>query len=251
VVTLFLHGLSAGPRQFAALGAHVYASGGNVLIPRLPYHGHADRLTPALQYLRAADLVAFTADQIAIARGIGDAVRVVGFSLGGLLAAWVAQRHTVASVIAIAPLLGIAGVPGRLTPALVRFVLRRRNRFLWWDPLRRERKRPLRGYPRYGTHAVGEGLLLAARLQAEALRAAPKSPVLLVDNAAESAVNNRAIRRLARTWRAHDAPRVETHTLRGLGPSHDIIEPEGNRATIERSYPGLLALLDAPLPGGA
>ena len=174
-----------------------------------------------------------------------DAVSVVGFSLGGLLAAWIAQHERVERVIAIAPFLGIAGIPQRLTPALVRLLRARRNRFLWWDPLRRERMLPARGYPRYATHAIATSLTLAGELAALAVEAASRSPITLVANDAESAVNNGAIRRLAAAWRAHGSTDVTLHRLSGVGPSHDIIEFEARRATIERSYPALLALLDA------
>ena len=243
-VTVFFHGLTAGPRQFAPLAAHVYAGGDNVLMPRLPRHGHADRMTDNLRHLRADELVAFVAEHIAVARAFGDRVRVVGFSLGGLLAAWSAQHESVDRAIAVAPLLGIAGVPRGLTPLLARRMLQLQNRFLWWNPLVRERMLPARGYPRYPTHAVAEGLGLAARLAEAAAHAAPRAPITLVINRGESAVNNAAIRRLAAAWRATGAANVRVHTLHGIGPSHDIIEVEHNPAVVARSYGALLALLD-------
>jgi hypothetical protein len=104
---------------------------------------------------------------------------------------------------------------------------------------------PARGYPRYATHAIAEGLALAGRLGAVAERHGPRSPITLVMNENESAVNNAAIRQLAERWRANGATNVAVHRLRGVGPSHDIIEPEHNRAVVMRSYPALLALLDA------
>jgi len=243
-VTIFFHGLSAVPRQFAALAAHVYGQGENVLMPRLPQHGHIDRMSEALRELRSDDLVAFAKQQVALANEFGDTVRVVGFSMGGLLAAWIAQHEQVSEVIAIAPFLGIAGVPSGLMPILARNLRARRNAFLWWDPLRRERMLPTRGYPRYATHAVAEGLLLAGQLAALAHKTPPRSPITLIANVDETAVNNSAIRQLAATWRAAGATNVRMQRLAGAGPSHDIIEPENNRAIILRSYPTLLALLD-------
>jgi len=61
-------------------------------------------------------------------------------------------------------------------------------------------------------------------------------------------VNNAAIRTLAATWRVHGDAAVSIHRLHGIGPSHDIIEPEHNLATVQRSYPDLLALLDRTRP---
>jgi carboxylesterase len=207
-VTLFLHGLSATPRQFAVLATHVYRQGDNVLMPRLPQHGHRNRMSEALRELRAEDLESFAREQIALAEEFGETIRVVGFSMGGLLAAWIAQRERVREVIAIAPFLGIAGVPLRLTPLLARMLRERRNAFLWWDPVRRARTLPARGYPRYATHAIAEGLALAGRLARLAQQAPPRSPITLVTNLGE------------------------------------IIEHENNRTTILRSYPDLLTLLD-------
>jgi len=243
-VTIFFHGLSAVPRQFAALAAYVYGQGDNVLMPRLPKHGHTDRMTEALRDLRTDDLVAFAREQIALSHEFGDVIRVVGFSMGGLLAAWIAQHERVNEVIAIAPFLGIAGVPRRLTPMLTRTLRDRRNAFLWWDPFRRERMLPARGYPRYATHAIAEGLMLAARLQALARKAPPRSPITLVANVDESAVNNAAIRHLAAAWGRSGATNVRLHRLSGVGPSHDVIEHENNDPTVKRSYPTLLMLLD-------
>jgi carboxylesterase len=242
-VTIFFHGLSAVPRQFAALAAHAYGQGDNVLMPRLPQHGHVDRMTEALRDLRADDLVAFAREQVALAREFGNTVRVVGFSMGGLLAAWIAQEECVSEAIAIAPFLGIAGVPRRLTPFLTRTLRERRNAFLWWDPFRRERMLPARGYPRYATHAIAEGLVLAERLGTRARQTPPRSPITLVINVNESAVNNAAIRQLAAAWHAAGTAHMRLHRLTGVGPSHDIIEPENNRTSIAHSYPDLLKLL--------
>jgi hypothetical protein len=67
--------------------------------------------------------------------------------------------------------------------------------------------------------------------------------VVIVANAAETAVDNGAIRRLYRQWRrASDS--VEIVALHGLPPSHDIVEPlrPGNLAA--RVYADLLAAID-------
>ena len=82
----------------------VRGRGYSVVVPRLPGHGHRDRLTKALSDVRPDDLV-HTADlAVDIAAGLGDEVTVVGLSGGGTLAAWLAtERNDVNRAVLIAP----------------------------------------------------------------------------------------------------------------------------------------------------
>jgi carboxylesterase len=242
--TLFLHGLTASPRQFAALAVHAFRAGDNVIVPRLARHGHADRMSATLRDLSADELIAGVEAQFAIATQLGATVRVVGFSLGGLLAAWLAYTQRVRETIAIAPFLGVAGVPPRLTAALAHELARRPNAFVWWNPIRRERQLPTHGYPRYSTHAIAQALGLAGQLAARARAVAPMSSITLVTNRGETAVSNAAIAQLARSWGRHGTVEAHLRRVTGIGYSHDIIEPERDRAIIDRSYPQILALLD-------
>jgi carboxylesterase len=240
--TLFLHGITASPRQFAALAQHAHACGDNVLVPRLPRHGHPDRRGTAMQHLTAHELLAGVEEHLEIARGIGSRVRIVGFSLGGLLSIWLGHRHYVDEVIAISPFLGIAGVPSALSGTVASLLRRLPNAFLWWDPIRRDALMPAHGYPRFATHAIAETLGLAVEVLQLARSGSPRSPLTLVVNDGEAAVNNAAVSQLERSWEAHGV-QVELRRLRGLGRSHDIIEPLRTDAKVARSYPQLLPLL--------
>ncbi|MEO6913370.1 MAG: alpha/beta fold hydrolase, partial [Candidatus Baltobacteraceae bacterium] len=153
---VLLHGLSASPTQFIELGRALHARGYNVLAPRLPRHGYNDRLTDALGRLTAVELRQVTRESIAIARGLGDHVSVVGFSLGGLMAAWAAQHHDVDSAVCIAPFLGLAWVPSVLAWPAALLMLRLPNRFHWWHPIKKANLMPAHGYPRYATHSVAQ-----------------------------------------------------------------------------------------------
>ena len=242
--TLFFHGFTASPLQFAALARDVHSMGDNVYVPRLPRHGHSDRLTEALRDLRAGELLAHAEESLGMAAGIGDRVRVVGFSLGGLLAAWIAQRYDIEQAVAIAPMLGIAGVPPRFTSALAQTMLRLPNTYVWWDPIRRANRMPLHCYPRFPTHAVAQSLLIAKEVLDRAETREARSPIVFVTNAGESTINNHAVERLTHIWKADTARRVEQHSITGLGLSHDIIEPSGPRASVEKSYKLIKALLE-------
>jgi carboxylesterase len=243
-VFVLLHGLTASPQQFAPLGRLLKARGGNVLIPRLPFHGHGDRLTETLVDLRSEHLHACIDESLEIARGLGDRITVAGFSLGGLLACWSAQWHPIDHAVAIAPFLGVAGTSWNLSSRIARLVQRLPNTFLWWNPFLRERQLPEHGYPRYPTWAAAQSLALAQALADEVTRAAPNAArITLIANARETAVSNRAIRSLFKQWYEAGANVSLTH-LRGLPPSHDIIEAEQKLAVRETVYPSLLALMD-------
>lgn len=242
--TLFLHGLTASPLQFAALARYVYASGENVYVPRLPRHGHEDRLTETLRDLRADELIAHAGQTLAYALRLGRTVRVVGFSLGGLMATWMAQHHELEHAVVIAPLLGLAMVPSRYSGTLARTLLELPNAFFWWNPFLRERRQPTHTYPRFPTHALAQSLLVAEDVFHRASLVAPRTPITFVTNAGETTVNNAAVARLAVMWEAGGAVRVERHVITGLGLSHDIIEPFHLCARVKSSYPVLHALLD-------
>ncbi len=242
---VLLHGLTASPPQFAAFGRLLFDRGANVLIPRLPHHGYADRLTPALRALTAEELRVFAAASVERAASLADEVVVVGFSVGGLLAAWIGQRYPVARVTAIAPFFGVAWLPGRLTSPLARIALVAPNRYLWWNPVLRGSLMPAHGYPRVPTHALAQAAQLGQEVLRDAARVRPAaSDVQIVVNASEAAVSNATARDLARSWARSTGQRIVLHRLRGLPASHDIIEPERNPDIVRRLYPALVDLVD-------
>ncbi len=241
---VLLHGLTASPQQFESFGQLLFARGSNVFIPRLPRHGLADRMTTELQGLTGAELVAFANESVATASALGERVVVVGFSVGGLVAAWIGQNLPVERVTAISPFLGVAWIPHALTARAARVALAMPNQFWWWNPLVRERMLPAHGYPRFATHAVAEAARLGNDLLAAALEHAPRAgDVQIVLNASESTVNNSAARELARSWQRHTRT-IVLHRLRGLPLSHDIIEPLLGSGLTSHVYPALAELVD-------
>lgn len=226
--TLLLHGLAASPTQFVDVARALHARGHNVFVPRLPRHGRRDRLSDALASLSAPQLEACARDAFEVVRGLGKRVTVAGFSLGGLLTAYLAQEMPMRRAVAVSPFLGIAVVPGRWRLPIAQWVLRRPNRFLWWDPILKERQMPEHGYPRFATHAVAHGLTLAHDVMQRAAASAPAADeIVLVLNPGDSTVNRRAILRLAKLWSSHKRGVARVHRLAGMPPFlHDIIEPK-------------------------
>ena len=243
-VVLF-HGLSASPSQFVRFAHDLHDRGHNVVVPRLPRHGHSDRLSEALARLTAEDLRTTAHEAIALAQGLGERVTVAGFSLGGLLSLWTAQHEPVYRAVAISPFLGVALVPNRWMESISELMLKLPNIFPWWDPIARERQLPEHGYPRYATHAIGQMYRLTREVQQYAHAHAPRaSEIVLVSNTMEAAVNNRAIARLVEDLRAMGGPRIEHVQLTDLPLTHDIIEPERHHAVADRVYPRLFSIIE-------
>lgn len=243
---VFLHGLTASPSQFERLARTFFERGDNVIVPRLPRHGYRDRLTPALGMLDSRELRLVTAEAVALAAAMGDRVIVVGFSLGGLLAAWAAQFLAVDRAVIIAPFLSLAWIPSRLLGLSVRLALLLPNRYFWWDPRLREEHQPAHGYPRYSTHAAAQSYAIAKEVN-EAVRAQQPpaaKEIVFVLNARETTINNRAAYRLAARWKSFNSGAVRVETLRDLAPSHDIIEPTRNPNNVGRVYPILIDIID-------
>jgi pimeloyl-ACP methyl ester carboxylesterase len=222
---ILLHGLTASPPAWAAIAAELNAAGTTVVVLRLPLHGHADRLTTALEGLSVELLTSDLRAVIAEVARLGKPIVIGGHSLGGTLAIHAAATLPgVARIVAIAPFLGIAGLPHELHSALIPLLGALPKVFLWWDPVDRERQQPAHGYPRYPLRALAVGLSIADAAYADASRAPRAAAIDLVINARESSINNRAVQRLAGRWRRARAA-VAVHRLVGLPPSHDIIEP--------------------------
>ena len=247
VATVLYHGIAASPEQFVRFANELHARGHNVIVPRLPRHGHTNRLTQALARLQADDLRAFARATVELAQGLGEQVVVAGFSLGGLLATWVAQRYPVARAVAIAPFFGMSWMPNRLTSPFTDVILKLPNMFGWWDPIARERHLPEHGYPRYASHAVGQALLLGREVFAHAGETLAAHDLIFVLNARETAVNNRAVRKLAGLLQPAPGGHVEQVVLTSVPLSHDIIEPLHRPEVADRVFPELLNLIDRPL----
>lgn len=242
---VLLHGMSASPAQFERLARDLHVSGHNVLVPRLPHHGHADPLSPALERLRADELREAVDEYVAIARELGERVTIAGFSLGGLLTAWTAQHYNVERAVPIAPFFGISWIPNRLMGPVAERLLRLPNRFHWWNPILRDRRAYSTGYPRYATHAIAHSYRIAQSLLDEARRSKPAArQVTIVANATEVAVNNYAIRRLYEHWRRQIPDAIELAVLTGLPLSHDIVSPLRRWRLADRVHPHLLRAID-------
>ncbi len=243
---MLLHGLTNCPEQFRLLGERLFARGANVYIPRLPEHELADRMSPAQAALDAPALCRATDEAVDVACGLGDSVIVVGLCIGGTMATWAGQeRSDVARAVTIAPLVGLRRAPGVFTTPAMNLLRVLPNQFIWWDG---KRKRDLPGpkhvYPRFSTRAVAEGLRLAGAVEADARRARPAAgSIVVITVGSDIAVDNGAVARLVRRWRARGAV-VRTYEFAAwLGLNHDIVDPEQVGGNPPLVYPVLLDLI--------
>jgi len=243
---VFVHGYTSCCRQFEQLGQMFYERGYNVLIAPLPYHGLADQMTPRHAEILASDLAAYGERAVDIAQGLGNAVSVAGLSLGGVVTAWVGQyRRDVALAALIAPALGMYVIPAPLTVLGTRALLRLRNRFLWWDPVRKADNGFSYGYPRFATRTLGEIMSLGVSVQRRARTSPPAArDLVLVTNANDFAVNNTVATGLARTWQRHGATVRTFEFPAKLGLPHDLINPEQPAQRVDVVYPKLVELMD-------
>lgn len=237
---VLLHGFTNGPLQYAALAPRLAARGCAVIVPRIAYHGYRDRMTDATAALRAENWERAALRATEIAALCGERVVVLGISVAGTAAAWLAARVAIDHAIAIAPFCGVRALPGRANRALGAALRAAPDRFVWWDPRRKERQLPPHAYPRFPTRALGEALrlddeLLPARSGARARR------VTLVLNRYEPAINNAYARRRFALLAAAGIALDETTIA--VPHTHDVIEPRIPQARPEEVYPVLERLI--------
>lgn len=242
---LLLHGMSASPMQFVDLAQQLHERGFNVFVPRLPRHGHHDRLSDELGALTADELREATIEAIALAQGLGEKLTVVGFSLGGLLSSWAAQFEPMYRAVSVAPFFGPPWMPAKIGEMIAMLTLKLPNRYHWWDPIKKEKQMPEHGYPRYSTHAVAQTYDLIGDLFRCAQQRAPAAQnIVMVTNYRETTVNNRTTGKLVQRWKKYKPDAVETYEFRDLPFSHDIIEPLRSPLIVAKVYPVLLKLID-------
>ncbi len=236
---VLLHGFTNCPQQFDELGKRFFDMGWNVLIPRYPRHGYADRLNTSVAELRTEHLVAVASRSVDAAAGLGERVTVAGLSLGGVLSAHLAQTHDgIELAVLIAPMFGLKGIPGPLHPVLARVAYLLPNFYVWWDAKEKERLSPAHAYPRWATHAYAALFQTASAVLKDARAARPKAASLaVITNAAEPGLDNRFTYQLVESWRQRGAD-VATFEFPATDHlPHDLIDPANPEQNTELVYP--------------
>ncbi|MCW3053166.1 MAG: hypothetical protein JWN14_2336, partial [Chthonomonadales bacterium] len=230
-VVVLLHGYTKSPYEFRQLGQMLFDRGYNVLIPRMPHHGLADRMTTDQALLTAEEVARYANVVVDIAHGLGDHITVAGLSAGGLTAAWIAQtRPDVEKAVVMSPAFGYKAVPTFATRPAMNAYLTMPNSFQMWpdeepEKLRQTKRKPTIYYPRWSTHALAQLLRLSFATQAKASEQSPAAQsILIVTNAHDADVNNAMTTTVVENWRKHAADKIQTFEFpASQGLDHDFI----------------------------
>ncbi len=243
---VLLHGLTACPYQYKQLAQMYYDQGYNVLVPRLPRHGLADRTSNALAELTAEELLGVMDPSLDIAAGLGDQVAMLGLSLGGNVAAAAGQlRSDLHLAMPVSPAIGVRFTWPGITPALTRLLIGLPDLYIWWDPINKADFQAESGYPGFSSHSLGQIFRLGLAVKQMAATTPPLADALLmVTNWGDPAINLANANALADAWCSNGGD-VRTYRF-PLLPwlPHDIVSIDAVGARPEVSYPMLLQLTD-------
>lgn len=244
LAAVLFHGLTNNPAQYAGLAPLIHVRGINVFIPRLPLHGYRDRLSEKTSSLTAEMLIGAACEAADIAGGLGERVAVLGISMGGLLAAYVAQFRRIESAVSLAPSFALLHLPYGISYLIERCALVLPNRFLWWNPSLRDRQPPMTAYPRFSTRALAQSLRIADILYAAARRQPPLARrIVAIVNRNDPAVNNAVTKRVAAAWSSWGSLEAEYVEMGDWPRLHDVLDPQQPLARPDLVYPKLLSLL--------
>jgi carboxylesterase len=245
-VIVLLHGFSNCPHQYRTLGRQLYNAGDTVLIPRLPRHGMADRLSEDQAKLTAEEIINRIDESVDIAQGLGDEVILVGFSFGGVLTAWVVeQRNDIDAAMMIAPAFAFQAIPRALTPQAARLFASLPNVWHWWNAEEKEALAgPQHAYPWFSSRAFAQVLRLGLVVRERAAQDLPPTArLLVVTNANDESVDNQATYEIVARWQQQGAS-VQTYEFpQAIGLVHDLLDPDQPKEQIDLVYPVLLKLL--------
>jgi pimeloyl-ACP methyl ester carboxylesterase len=243
---VLLHGLTACPFQYHELAQLYFDQGYNVLVPRLPRHGLADRTSNALADLTAEELLGVMDPSLDIAAGLGDQVAMFGLSLGANVAAAAGQlRLGLHLAVPTSPAIGLRFTWPGITPALTRIVLGLPDMYIWWDPIHKAEFQAESGYPGFSSRALGQIWRLGLAVQEAALDKPPLADKLeVITNWGDPAINLANADILTNEWRRNGGD-LSTYRF-ALVPwlPHDIISTDAVGANTELTYPVLLEQVD-------
>ena len=250
-VFVLLHGLSNCPYSFHQWAPQLYAAGHTVLLPRIPYNGHADSTTDALRFTTARELAAFCDSCIDIASALGREVIVLGISGGGILTGWIAQnRPEVRRAVLVAPAFGLAEFGIWSNAFLLRLALLLPNMSIWKDPILRARaaSRP-HSYKRQSSHGMGEFLRLGLAVRRQARMAKPAAgSIVIVTNGADDSVDHYVTFETAEIWERDRADVLRYQFDKDANLPHEMIDPTEPGALPSLVYLTLTVLAETGHP---
>ena len=242
---VFFHGLTNSPRQYRQLADSMFNEGDNIVVPRLPWHGLKGGTAENLGKMRADALRDVADAAVNIASGLGDTVIVFGVSLGGNVAAWVAQFRPVQRVIVASPALGVSHLSTTFQTPTMNLMLRVPN-YSKHDPA--DTLRPDRTLG-WSTRGVGEMLKLGAAVRKAADNTAPQArDIRVLANFSDGTINREAVDELVEHWWEKGAPVVMYELADTLKLPHDIVDPDEATGRTGITNPVILTLIRGGTP---
>lgn len=243
-VIVFLHGFTNCPHQFHQLAARFYDAGYNVLNSRLPRHGLADRLTTTLAGLTAQELAAHTNRVLDIAAGLGAEITLLGFSLGGAMAAWAAQeRADLHKAVLVSPAIALTPPQLRRQILVGNLLALWPNFFQWWDPVAKDgRTGPQHAYTRFASRSLAALLQIGSLVRSAAQHHKPAAQaILVITNASDTLIDHHVVDEVVAAWRRHGATVQSYQFPAEWQLIHDLMDPAQVEQQVERVYPQLMA----------
>ena len=209
-------------------------------------------MTDKLKAFTAQAMLDSANEAVTLAHGLGRRVTVVGLSINGTTAAWIAQNRADADrVVLLAPFIAPFGLPQWAISPLGNLLVRLPNAFFWWDPTKKDKlARPPYAYPRYSTHSIGETMLLGLDVLRASRRSAPAcGSILVVTSASDFAANKTLTARLAANWQERRPEAVATYEFpKSTHAPDDFIDPNQPNQRVELVYPRLIEMLETGRP---
>lgn len=238
---VLLHGFSDVPTQFQIVGQHLFATGDNVYIPRLPHHGEREGPVRALGRVRALELAAFGDSSVEIARGLGDSVVVVGLSAGGAITGAVAQHREVRKAVLIAPAIAPADMADEDAERTLLAIASRLPEYT------RKSAPPDTTHPDYiqgiSSHGLAEVLGLGRRVRDDASKRAPATrDIVFLLNERDATVSEPASVDLAQRWHDHGATVTIYRFSSSANLPHNIMEIDARGGNVRMAFPVVEAL---------
>jgi pimeloyl-ACP methyl ester carboxylesterase len=242
---VLIHGLTNSPHQFEEFGQLLWSRGHNVLVPRMPFHGHNSARLREIWPLRAEDLRDYADETVDLAAGLGEEIIVVGVSGGGTVAAWIGQnRPEVSQVVSIAPFLG---APGKARPVgnLLMNACCRLPSIDLTNPKEPPRTWVYRGQ---STRPLAQTVRLGKAMYEQAAAYPPAAGRIIVLTAAgDNQVDNVATQRLVKLWRQGGGNVIAYEFSREAALPHNPIDPTADPAKRQLAYQTILELLGLPI----